>query len=97
MTNFEHVKCFITYRHKQGATCFILLPTEHSTQGASCGDDFLRVKYRKVPKFSDMRKHCCNLPKIQEKRPNIWVFCQKDTNGIANSGDPDQTAPLRAV
>ena len=22
------------------------------------------------------------------------VFCQKDANGIANSEDPDQTAPL---
>ena len=50
--------------------------------------------HRKVPKFSDDRKLCCNLPKIQEKRPNLWVFCQKDANGIANSGDPDQTAPL---
>ena len=25
------------------------------------------------------------------------VFRQKDANGIANSEDPDQTAPLRAV
>ena len=23
-----------------------------------------------------------------------WVFFQKDANGIANSEDPDQTAPL---
>ena len=53
--------------------------------------------YRKVPKFSDTRKLCCNLPKIQTKRPNLWVFPQKDANGIANSGDPDQTAPLGAV
>ena len=50
--------------------------------------------YRKVPKFSDARKLCFNLPKIQEKRPNLWVFRQKDANGIENSGDPDQTAPL---
>ena len=53
--------------------------------------------YRKVPKFSDARKLCCNLPKIQEKSPNIWVFRQKDANRIANSEDPDQTAPLGAV
>ena len=25
------------------------------------------------------------------------VFCQKDANGIANSEDPDQTAPPGAV
>ena len=37
---------------------------------------------------------CCNLPKIQRKRPNLKVFCQKHANGIANSADPDQTAPL---
>ena len=53
--------------------------------------------YRKVPEFSDARKLCCNLPKIQTKRPNLRVFCQKDANGIANSEDPDQTTPLGAV
>ena len=48
--------------------------------------------YHKVPNFSDARKLCCNLHKIQEKRPNFWVFCQKDANGKAKSGDHDQTA-----
>ena len=48
--------------------------------------------YRKVPKFSDARKLCCKVPKIQEKRPKLWVFRQKDENGIANSEDPDQGA-----
>ena len=52
---------------------------------------------RKVPKFSDARKLCCNLPKIQTKSPNFRVFRQKDANGIANREDPDQTAPLGAV
>ena len=55
------------------------------------------VKYRKVPKFSDARKLCCNLPKIQTKRPNLKLFSQKDANDLANSEDPDQTAPLGAV
>ena len=50
-----------------------------------------------VPKFSDARKFCCYLPKIQTKRPNLRVFHQKDANGIVNSEDPDQTAPLGAV
>ena len=49
--------------------------------------------YRKVPKFSDARKHCCNLPKIQTKTPNLREFLRKGANGIANSEDPDQTAP----
>ena len=52
--------------------------------------------YRKVPKFSDART-CCNSPIIQTKRPNLKVFCQKHANGIANSVDHDQTAPLGAV
>ena len=58
---------------------------------------FFYSYYRKVPKFSDTRNLCCNLTKIQTKRPNLRVFCQKDPNGIANSEDPDQTAPLGAV
>ena len=53
--------------------------------------------YRKVPKFSDARKLCCNLPKIQTKSQNLRVFSQEDANGIANREDPDQTAPLGAV
>ena len=53
--------------------------------------------YCKVPKFSDSKKLCCNLPKFQTKRPNLRIFCQNDTNGIANSEDPDQNAPLGAV
>ena len=53
--------------------------------------------YRKVPKFSDAKKLCCYLPKIQTNRLNLRILCQNDANGIANSEDPDQTAPLGAV
>ena len=53
--------------------------------------------YRKVPKFSDTWKICCNLPKIQTKRPNRRVFHQKEANGLANSEDPNQTAALGAL
>ena len=55
------------------------------------------MDYRKVPKFSDTRKLCCNSPKILTKMPNLREFHQNDANGIANSEDPDQTAPLGAV
>ena len=54
------------------------------------------VYYRRVPKFSDARKLCCNLPKIQTKSLNLRVYSQ-EYNGIANSEDPDQTAPRGAV
>ena len=53
--------------------------------------------YYKDPKFWDARYLCCNLPKIQTKRSNLRIFCQNDADGIANSEDPDQTAPLGAV
>ena len=49
------------------------------------------------PKFWDARNLCCNLPRIQTKKPNLRVFHQKDAFGIANSVDSDQTAPLGAV
>ena len=45
----------------------------------------LHFAYRKVPKFSGTRILCCNLPKIQEERPNLRVFLRKGANGIANS------------
>ena len=56
-----------------------------------------RLVYHKDPKFSDSRRLCFNLPKIQTKRQNLLIFRLKDSNGIANSEDPDQTAPLGAV
>ena len=52
--------------------------------------------YHKVPKFSDTRKLCCNSAKIQTKRQSLKGFCPKHANGMANSEDPDQTAPLFA-
>ena len=51
----------------------------------------------KAPKLSHARELCCKLPKIRTKMPNLKILCQKDANGIANSEDPDQTAPLGAV
>ena len=32
--------------------------------------------------------------KFKQRGQSLRVFCQKDANGIANSVDPDQTAPL---
>ena len=39
-------------------------------------DHALNVCYRKVPKFSDAEKLCCNLAKVQTKRPNLGFFHQ---------------------
>ena len=55
------------------------------------------ISYRKVSKFWDTRKLCCNPLKTQTKRPNLRIFFQNEENGIANSEDLDQTAPLGTV
>ena len=53
--------------------------------------------YRKVPKFRTQENLAVSNLKFKTKMPNLKVFCQKHVNGIANSEDPDQTAPLGAV
>ena len=52
--------------------------------------------YRKVPKYSDTRKICYNPPKVRTKWFYHRVKRPKDAHGMANSVDPDQTAPLGA-
>ena len=53
--------------------------------------------YCKTAKHSDNQKNYSSYPKIWL----IWIFHSvmhpEDVDGIANSVDPDQTAPLRAV
>ena len=51
----------------------------------------------KVSKFSDARNFVVIYLKFKQKGKTLKVFHQKDANGIANSEDPDQTAPLGAV
>ena len=52
--------------------------------------------YRKVPKFWDTRKLCCN-HKTGKKGFTMEYRHPKDADSIANSEDPDQTVPLGAV
>ena len=73
------------------------LKISHNLETSKQQTDAENFNYCKVSKFSDARKLWCNLPKILEKRPNLSIFRQKDANEIANSEDPDQTAPLGEV
>ena len=57
----------------------------------------LTKNYCKVPKIWDAKKLRCKLQKIQTKTLNLMEFRQKGANGVANSEDSDQTAPLGAV
>ena len=54
-------------------------------------------QYRKFAKYSDTQKICCNHSKIWL----IWLYHREmspnDADRMANSVDPDQTAPLGAV
>ena len=53
--------------------------------------------YRKFPKYSDNQNICCNHSKIWTMWLYHRVMSPKDADGMANSVDPDQTAPLEAV
>ena len=55
------------------------------------------TQYRKFPKYSDTQKNCCNHSKIWTKWLYYSVIRPNDADGMANSVDPDQTAPLGAV
>ena len=55
------------------------------------------IKYRKLPKFSDARNFAVIHLKFKQRGQTLRVFCQNGAYGIANSEDPDQTAPRGAV
>ena len=68
----------------------IRLDTNNSNQ-------HIYTDYRKTPKFLDTENVCCNQPKIQTKRIFHREICSKCADRMANSADPDQTAPCGAV
>ena len=51
----------------------------------------------KFPKYSNTQNICCNHSKIWTMWLYHRVMSPNDADGIANSVDPDQTAPLGAV
>ena len=53
--------------------------------------------YCKFPKYSDTQTICCNHSKILTMWLYHRVMSPNDADGMANSIDPDQTAPLGAV
>ena len=53
--------------------------------------------YRNFPKYSDTEKICCNHSKIWTMWLYYSVMSPNDADGMANSVDPDQTAPVGAV
>ena len=53
--------------------------------------------YRKNPKISDTRKFAVLTLRVEQVGLSLRVMHPKDAEEIANSVDPDQTAPLGAV
>ena len=53
--------------------------------------------YRKFPKYSDTQNICCNHSKIWTMWLYHWVMSPNDADGMANSVDPDQTAPWSSL
>ena len=60
-------------------------------------DNFVKVRTLKFLNIRTPESVAVICLKFKAKRPNLRVFRQNDANGIANSEDPDQTAPLGAV
>ena len=58
---------------------------------------YIIYEYRKFPKYSDTQKICCNQSKIWTTWLYHRVMSPNDADGMTNSVDPDQTAPLGAV
>ena len=54
---------------------------------------FTHLIYCKFPKYSDTQKICCNHTKIWTMWLYNRVMSPNDADGMANSVDPDQTAP----
>ena len=53
--------------------------------------------YSKNPKNSDAQKICCNRPQIRTKWFYHRLMRPKDSDRMANSVDPEQIVPIRAV
>ena len=70
--------------------------SNQTAQSALCSEE-LTDKQCNDPKFSDTQKICCNHSKVW----TMWLYHRvmnpNDADGMANSVDPDQTAPLAAV
>ena len=57
----------------------------------------MKFVYRKVPKFSEARNFAVIYLKFKQRGQTLRYFVKKHADGIANSEDTDQTAPLGAV
>ena len=69
----------------------------HLESTVYCLQIFFFCEYHKFPKYLDTQKICCNHSKIWTMWLYHTVMSPNDAERMANSVDPDQTAPLGAV
>ena len=74
-----------------------LMPRYRQSLGTVPLSQQVRTSYRKFPKYLDTQNICCNRSKIWTMWLSHRVMSPVDADGIANSVDPDQTAPVGAV
>ena len=79
---FLRTKVSCIFSRMKSLSKMIILVLTFSSNGLIC-------IYHIVPKFSDDKKLCYNLPKIKTKEPNFSIVRQKDVKRIADSVDPD--------
>ena len=85
-----HFVGFIMLRRK----CAIFLKNKRAVKSCPCMFYLSLPKwYRKIPKNLDSRKFLCNHSKIWTRWLYHRVMHPKDADRMANSVDPDQTAP----
>ena len=75
-------------------TTYPKLPQADSKYWLNQADAQADLNYCKIPKYSTTWNICCNPPKVRTKWLYHRVMCPKDADGMENSADPDQTAPL---
>ena len=92
-TNFLGVRIFRKFMvmHLQNAQNFASLHRN------SCLVCIVCLRYCKFPKYLDTQKICCNHSKIWTMWLYHTVMSPNNADKMANSVDPDQTAPLEAV
>ena len=84
-------------RHSAYSLCAFMSASLQPFRSCDNENQYIRSGgYRKVPKFSDTRNSVVIHLKFKQ-RPNLKECCQKYANELANSENPDQTAPLGAV
>ena len=94
MTECSKTQIHLTCHKWSDHFCSDSLPTTDPSRAVV---SYWQKGYRKFPKYSNTQNICCNQSKIWTKCLYHREMSPNDADGMANSVDPDQTAPLGSV